>query len=85
MSFQQRMAAAWHAFDGSILLLLSERDYTAREFDESTASQPEWNGAYKRPRLTVCRLSNAGHTLSDAPSREAADLRLVQWLTEVSG
>ena len=40
--FQERMALAWAKFSGSILLVLSEDDYTAKEFLEHAHASASW-------------------------------------------
>lgn len=67
--FQQRMAAAWRAFNGRIVVLLSQDDYTAKEFVEYTASDPAWQLAWERQGVTRHDLPGADHTFSNAAHR----------------
>ncbi len=85
MGFQQRMAAGWFNFKGPILLLMSENDYTAREFDDVTASAPEWRGAMQRPMLDRVDLAGADHTFSDAVARRAVEEATLSWLAHALG
>jgi exosortase A-associated hydrolase 1 len=62
--FQDRMAAAWHNFDGPILLLLSGADYTAREFLEYAGTSQEWANALRRKQLIRHDEPEADHTFS---------------------
>lgn len=80
LSYQALMARAWADFDGPLLLLLSGRDYTAREFTEAVASSPEWRGAWDKTGLTRHDLPDADHTFSDARSCERSEQLLVEWL-----
>lgn len=80
MAFQQRMAAAWRAFPGRILLVLSGRDYTAREFQEFIRTDPAWAGALARPGLTTHEAAGADHTFSRIADRLALELVTARWL-----
>jgi exosortase A-associated hydrolase 1 len=64
-SYQDRMAAAWMAFDQPMLLLLSGDDYTAKEFQELTSSSPAWTKAMEKSGLIRHIESEADHTLSN--------------------
>jgi len=77
MPYQQRMAHAWCNFTGSILLLLSGDDYTAKEFLEYASNDLAWQKSMKHPRLTCRQLIGADHTVSNALCRaQAEDLTL---------
>lgn len=78
--YQQRMAEAWRRFDGSMLLLISGADLTAKEFLEHTARDAAWSGALARPRLTRRDIAGADHTFSDAASRRGAEVATVEWI-----
>lgn len=73
--FQHRMAAAWDAFEGRIVLLLSGADYTAREFLDVLHTDPAWRKALAHPGLIRHDLPGADHTLSGTASRIQAE----QW------
>lgn len=77
MHYQQRMALAWDHFTGRIFLLLSDNDYTAKEFLECASNDGAWKNALKHPGLIRRDLQGADHTLSSATSRtQAEDLTL---------
>lgn len=80
LAYQQRMAAAWRAFPGRILLVLSGRDYTAREFQEFIKADPAWAGAMDRPGLTTHEAAGADHTFSRIADRLALELVTARWL-----
>ncbi len=84
-SFQDRMAAGLGAFSGEVLLLLSGRDFTAREFDEYTGSHPRWQTALRQARVTRHTVADADHTFSVVAHRRAAELATLAWLRAVSG
>lgn len=80
LPFQQRMAAAWGSFDGSILLLLSGDDYTAKEFLEFAQTDAAWKTAFSQPRLDRHDLPGADHTFSNATARRVAEDLSLQWI-----
>ena len=49
-------------FQGDILLLLSDNDYTAKEFLEYASNEVTWKNVLKRPQLTRHNLQGADHT-----------------------
>lgn len=79
-SFQDRMARQWRRFDGQMLLMLSENDYTAREFEECVGRDSAWSGALARQNLTLVSLKDADHTLSSESTRAQFGQHLVNWL-----
>lgn len=80
-SFPARMAQAWTQFDGSIFLLLSERDFTAKEFLTLADSDPAWQKALLHTRLERHELVGADHTFSDTIHAKSMERRVVSWLT----
>ena len=64
LPFQDRMAAAWHSFEGNMMLLLSGDDYTAKEFLEHVNSSPAWSRALLRKQLMQRMEPEADHTFS---------------------
>lgn len=79
-TYQQRMAAAWRRFEGPLLLVLSGRDYTAKEFIDHASSDPAWRGTLDRPRLVRRDFVDADHTFSDAAARIALEEATLSWL-----
>jgi uncharacterized protein len=82
--YQQRMLAALVAFAGPLLLLLSEQDYTAREFEEFTAADAAWRAALGAGRCERVALAGADHTCSQVAARRAAEAATVAWLARHS-
>jgi len=80
--FQTRMAAAWSAFDGAILLVLSGDDYTAREFAEYTAAAADWRGFAQKPNFTRHDASGADHTFSNLKHGRNLAHATLQWLAQ---
>jgi exosortase A-associated hydrolase 1 len=83
-SYQQRMLAALVAFAGPVLLLLSEQDYTAREFEEFTTADAAWRAALGAGRCERVALAGADHTCSQMAARRAAEAATVAWLARHS-
>lgn len=81
-SFQQRMAAALAAFRGPVLLLLSENDFTAKEFIEYTRADAAWRDALDRPRARHQMLEGADHTLSNPGAKALVEQIVVRWLRD---
>lgn len=80
LPFQQRMASAWRDFRGELLLLLSDDDYTAKEFVEHVESNSAWAGTLVQQNLTRHRLPGADHTFSRAADRSRAEELTLGWL-----
>jgi uncharacterized protein len=79
-TYQQRMAQAWRRFEGPLLLVLSGRDYTAKEFIDHAGSDAAWLGALEHPRLARRDIADADHTFSDAAARAALEETTLRWL-----
>jgi exosortase A-associated hydrolase 1 len=79
--FQTRMAHAWQAFKGSILLILSGDDYTAKEFLEYSGKNSAWNNLLTAPRVLRHDVAGANHTFSDPHSRGVVENLALAWLT----
>lgn len=71
-----RTAACLGRFAGEVLLLMSGKDYIAREFDEVARSTDAWRGLLDAPRVRRHVLEDADHTFS----REEWKLQVAQWV-----
>lgn len=78
--YQQRMAEAWAEFSGQILLVLSGRDFTAKEFVEHVERGEGWQAAFDRRGFEKHELSMADHTFSNATARDAMEGLTAAWL-----
>jgi hypothetical protein len=78
--FQDRMAAGFSAFAGPVLLLMSGRDLTAREFDEHSAANGRWKGLLARPAIERHDFAQADHTFSSDAWREQAETATIDWI-----
>ncbi len=80
--FRSVMAQAWRAFPGPMLLLLSGKDYTAKEFLDGVNRDPAWHQALQRPGLRRVDLPSADHTFSAVADRLASEQALIGWLAQ---
>lgn len=78
--FQVQMARAWHQFPGPVLLQLSGKDHTAREFEGVAEVFPSWGHWRQRAALTLQSYPPADHTFSDRAQQDAASQAMVGWL-----
>jgi exosortase A-associated hydrolase 1 len=85
MTFQRRMALALRHFKGEVLLVLSDCDYTAREFLECVLTDVDWRGLLQRPGLTRVDVADADHTFSRAAWRCAVEQAVHDWLLTLNG
>ena len=84
-AYQARMAAALKALDGPVLLLISEDDYTAKEFLEHAAGDRAWSGILQRPNLQRLDLAGADHTLSTTAHRLQLEAACAAWFARLEG
>lgn len=78
--FQSQMAQSWNAFGGSICLILSGDDYTAKEFLEYSGQEEPWRLTMKHPNLERQDLPNADHTFSGRSDRLHVESITKGWL-----
>jgi len=78
--FQDRMAQGLRGFRGRVLLLLSETDLTAQEFQEQALNQAAWVEAMLQASVTRCVLPLADHTCSSLESTRRLEAETLNWL-----
>ena len=78
--FQQQMARAWSSFKGSILLVLSGDDYTAKEFMEYSTMDPAWAGLLGMTHVARQDLPHADHTFSNTAARSQLEAITLDWV-----
>lgn len=83
-TFQRSMAEGWRCFGGSILLLLSGRDLTAKEFLEYAAVDSAWRGLLERPNVTRRELAEADHTFSGVASDRWMREQTIDWISRLA-
>ena len=81
-TFRQRMATGWKKFRGDVLLILSGRDYTAKEFLEYANTNPAWSGLLADGKVSRLDLIEADHTFSTAKWRVAVEDGTLRWLAD---
>jgi uncharacterized protein len=84
-TYQQRMAAAWGAFEGARLLMLSEHDYTAAEFREFVAADATWRRMLGEHPAERHVLAGADHTCSAPEAQRAAERITAEWAQRLFG
>ena len=83
--FQVLMVRALAAFPGRVALVLSRRDYTAKEFLEYAHLHPEWTAALSRTCVRSHEVADADHTFSSAVWRNRVEEATRQLLRDISG
>jgi exosortase A-associated hydrolase 1 len=78
-SFVERMLDGMTAFHGPVLVLLSENDLTAREFESLCSSSVAWRRVMSGPAVMSHRIRCADHTFSSARSLEDAIVSISEW------
>jgi exosortase A-associated hydrolase 1 len=82
-SFLQRMEAGAASFRGEMLVLTSEFDLTAREFELECRRSQTWREVLSRREVRVVSIPNADHTFSAADSLNRACTSIVTWIREL--
>jgi exosortase A-associated hydrolase 1 len=80
VSFQDRMASGLSTFAGPVLLILSGRDLTAREFEEYSSTDPRWKGLLARHSIERRDFDDADHTFSAKQWRDEVETATVEWI-----
>ncbi len=80
VAFQDRMAEGLRAFAGPVLLIMSGRDLTAREFEDHAQRDARWAGLLTRPNLTRLDFPLADHTFSSAQWRAQVESATLDWV-----
>ena len=78
--YQTRMAQAWMQLNGPLLLILSGKDYTAKEFLEYAGASPAWAGTLAKPLLMRHDAPAADHTFSSETSRKLTENQTLAWM-----
>jgi hypothetical protein len=81
-SFIDRMLAGFRAFGGPVLVLISERDFTAKEFTDLCATHLGWRKAMERKAVRQIALSGADHTFTTRADLERMTDLCSRWLLE---
>lgn len=81
-----RMASALQRWQGPVAVMLSGRDYTAREFEQALDGHAGWRGLVRGERpIELIRFSDADHTFSRREWRDGVARATCDWLGRLSG
>jgi exosortase A-associated hydrolase 1 len=83
-TFLQRMQDGWSGFRGPVLLVLSGRDYTAREFETWSRADARRERLLERSSCETFHLDDADHTFSARTSHEAVARRTIEWTRQLA-
>lgn len=79
----ERMVGGLASFTGPVLLILSGRDLTAREFQDCAVKSERWRELLRSDRVTRQDLEAADHTFSRKAWRDKICAWTVEWLRSV--
>ena len=79
-AFQRQLPQALRNFNGRILLILSGKDYTAKEFLDCATTDPNWSGILEKNNIQQCTIASADHTFSSANWRRQVEQNMIAWL-----
>jgi uncharacterized protein len=82
-SLPERMAAAVARYRGSILIVLSGKDYTAAEFRDAANRSAAWRARLSDSRTRIIELAESDHTFSSAMWRGDVTRATIDWLKEL--
>jgi len=82
MDFRDRMAQGMRSFKGPVLLILSGRDLTAKEFLEHAQGHPRWCGLLESAGVVRHDLPEADHTFSSERWARDVETRTLRWLKQ---
>jgi exosortase A-associated hydrolase 1 len=80
LAFLERMLLGIRHFDAPVLVLLSEKDLTARAFIDLCSAHHGWRAALERPSVSVSKLQGADHTFSSRDALNSATEHCLAWL-----
>lgn len=81
--FQEQMELTLTSCRIPALLILSEEDYTAKEFAEYAQASDAMASALARPNVTRCLVSGANHTFASAEWRRVVEAETLSWLQKM--
>lgn len=81
--YTDRMAEGCLHFGGHALIVLSGRDYTAKEFLLACQNDARWQQVLARPATRRVDLADADHTFSHAAHEQELERRCVSWLIDI--
>lgn len=76
----ERMGEDLRRFRGRVLIILSGRDLTAKEFEDAVAASSLWRELLRAERVTRHRLTSSDHTFSRRAWRDQVAAWTIDWL-----
>jgi exosortase A-associated hydrolase 1 len=83
IDYVEQMARVMQQFRGRTLILLSDNDLTAREFETICRTRQSWKHVVERADVTFERVADADHTFSTYSALKVADNILLEWLASL--
>jgi exosortase A-associated hydrolase 1 len=80
LALPDRMARGLARFGGKVMLIVSGRDLTAREFEDAAAASPQWRELLRSEKVTRHDLPAADHTYSRREWQEQVARWTVDWI-----
>jgi exosortase A-associated hydrolase 1/exosortase A-associated hydrolase 2 len=80
MSLPLKTAVGLKSFGGAVMILMSGKDYIAREFDEVVSESTLWQSLLAIPRIQRVDLADADHTFSRDEWRLQASESVRKWM-----
>lgn len=81
-SYQTRMQDGITRFEGSVCLILSGIDLTAKEFEQQTLGNKAWN-VFNSSRTQIHRLEKADHTFSSTEFKRQVESVSVKFISDL--
>ncbi len=79
-NFPEKMLEGLQGFTGRVLLVQSEVDMVAREFDDLVRGSRDWKAAFEEKDFTRRDIAGSDHTFSSEPWRKAVAEATLDWL-----
>lgn len=80
-TYQGQMISNLLNFKGKTLIILSERDLVARNFEDFLKKEPAWQKALASGDVTIERIDKADHTFSEPEAERIMIEKTTEWLT----
>jgi len=79
-SFVHDMLDGLQRFSHGILIVLSEADLTAREFNVLIAEDADWKAAISKPLIMIHAVGGADHTFSEPSWQQEVEQLTIDWI-----
>jgi exosortase A-associated hydrolase 1 len=85
VGFVEKMRHALATYSGPVLILISDRDLTAREFQDVCNEHPGWAAASRRSGVSSVVIDDSDHTFSSRDALNRASAIALGWLQRLEG